>query len=440
MATPVARKKRKAPPGDQSKDWQEYLFLDNFRGFSQTLIPLAQVNFLVGENSTGKSSFLMAAHLLHNPRFRMEGWFDAPDGDGSLSFNDIVSVGALDRSYFSLGQLQVRRTPSGSPSSRFFALRFRAHDGMAEVSDCVVFSGDAFVRLTVQDSKSLYQAWNKRLAAPPDASQISKYLAESDEAPEYRQLPGPAGLPPAYHLAMISEELSFQNVSPHTPTVWLAPIRAKARRHYEPIGGRFTPEGHHAPYTLQRVLRSGTEADEFSKLLRMFGAASGLFEDVRVHEFGGKSAPFEVQIKLRRRDLNLMNVGYGVSQVLPLTVEVLARRGPVRFCLQQPEVHLHPRAQAAFGQLVHWLAARDSHSYLIETHSDYLIDRFRLMLKESNGSSPPPPSAQVLFFDSTPTGNHVEVLKIDERGRYPQDPPAAFREFFINEELRLLEI
>ena len=54
------------------------IFVDNFRGFKETIVPLKDVNFLVGENSTGKSSLLGLIKLINSPRFWMRsgGEFD----------------------------------------------------------------------------------------------------------------------------------------------------------------------------------------------------------------------------------------------------------------------------------------------------------------------------------------------------------------------------
>jgi predicted ATPase len=97
---------------------------------------------------------------------------------------------------------------------------------------------------------------------------------------------------------------------------------------------------------------------------------------------------------------------------------------------------LHPRAQAALGDLIHFLVVNESHTYIIETHSDYLIDRFRLRVKEQGV----PKDAQVVFFSKTETGNRADALMINEKGQYPEDQPDEFRSFFINEEISLLEI
>jgi predicted ATPase len=173
------------------------------------------------------------------------------------------------------------------------------------------------------------------------------------------------------------------------------------------------------------------------QLLERFGEESGLFSTVDAHTFGSDpSAPFEVLVQISGIPLNISNVGYGVSQVLPVVVEMLTRPKGHWFAIQQPEVHLHPRAQAALGELIHFLVTDLGHRYLIETHSDHLVDRFRLRVSKTGK----PTDSQVLFFERTAEGNVVFPLNIDSKGRYPYDQPPSFRRFFLDEELSLLEL
>jgi predicted ATPase len=134
--------------------------------------------------------------------------------------------------------------------------------------------------------------------------------------------------------------------------------------------------------------------------------------------------------------LNISNVGYGVSQALPLVVEFLDKEKNATFAVQQPEVHLHPRAQAALGDLVYQLAIDRNHSFFIETHSDYLIDRFRLAMRRGK----PQATAQLLFFQRTDNGNEAISVPISSDGKYPQNQPRELRDFFVKEESRLLDI
>ena len=56
-----------------------YVYMDNYRGFSNAAIPLRQVNFLVGENSTGKTSFLELLDVLsYGPFWAFEPRFEKP--------------------------------------------------------------------------------------------------------------------------------------------------------------------------------------------------------------------------------------------------------------------------------------------------------------------------------------------------------------------------
>ena len=119
-----------------------------------------------------------------------------------------------------------------------------------------------------------------------------------------------------------------------------------------------------------------------------------------------------------------------------MLVEFLFREENRTFAVQQPEVHLHPRAQAALGDLVAELAAERDHRFIMETHSDYLIDRCRLNLAKRSE----PLEAQVIFFQRVSSGNKATVLQIGKDGKYSSDQPPEFRDFFIKEEMNLLEV
>jgi len=220
--------------------------------------------------------------------------------------------------------------------------------------------------------------------------------------------------------------------------IWLGPVRTKPKRTYDEAF-QFSPEGEHAFYMIRRMLRSKKEAEGLHAFMQQVGKASGLFQDVTVKSFGrGFAAPFEVRIVLDGEALNLTNVGYGVSQSLPVLVELLAREKGTWFAIQQPEVHLHPRAQSALGDIVFETALGEQKRFLIETHSDFMVDRFRLNYKRSKRSNMP--DSQILFFERKDKHNIVTPIRIGKSGDLPADQPSSYREFFIREQLDLLEM
>ncbi len=220
------------------------------------------------------------------------------------------------------------------------------------------------------------------------------------------------------------------------PVVWIAPIRTKPSRTYDDVDRGFSSEGTHTPYLIKRLLNSKSEANRFDKFIRRVGTASGLFESIQVRTYGdGATAPFEVDAVVDEKALNLHTVGYGVSQALPILVEVLTRTKGTPFAIQQPEVHLHPRAQAALGDVLFEMATIDRKEFFVETHSDFMIDRFRTNYRKKRSNKP---KSQVLFFQRVDKRNTATSLVIQDNGDLPKHQPKAYREFFVKEELKVL--
>jgi predicted ATP-dependent endonuclease of OLD family len=67
------------------------LYVDNFRGFRDAYIPISDVNFLVGENSSGKTSLLSLLKLMSEGRVLIDSQFLAEDVDLG-TFEDIASA------------------------------------------------------------------------------------------------------------------------------------------------------------------------------------------------------------------------------------------------------------------------------------------------------------------------------------------------------------
>jgi predicted ATPase len=79
-------------------------------------------------------------------------------------------------------------------------------------------------------------------------------------------------------------------------------------------------------------------------------------------------------------DLDITDVGFGISQILPILVEGLLAPPGRTLLIEQPEIHLHPKMQAELGDLLIDIAnlkGADRRTVIVETHSEYLINRIR---------------------------------------------------------------
>ena len=95
--------------------------------------------------------------------------------------------------------------------------------------------------------------------------------------------------------------------------------------------------------------------------MEKFGKDAGLFDSIIPHPLVSRSQyPFEVRLRTKQGKVsNLCGVGYGVSQILPLLVDLLLSTNRYGFLIKQPEVHLHTKAQAQFGTLISNLAKKE---------------------------------------------------------------------------------
>jgi predicted ATP-dependent endonuclease of OLD family len=99
------------------------IYADNFRGFTKTTINFTRVNFLVGENSTGKTSILSLFSLLHDHTF----WFSHEFNTEVVSlgyFNEISSSSSDDRFTIGFGDTELQTPISDKPQRRYYLLEF----------------------------------------------------------------------------------------------------------------------------------------------------------------------------------------------------------------------------------------------------------------------------------------------------------------------------
>ncbi len=177
------------------------------------------------------------------------------------------------------------------------------------------------------------------------------------------------------------------------------------------------------------------------KRLEDFGTVAGLFDEISIRPLGKRnSEPFQLQVRkfgggLKGPRRNLIDVGYGVSQVLPVVMELLREDAPDMFLLQQPEVHLHPSTQAALGSLFCQVAGA-GRQLVVETHSDHLMDRVRMDVRDGV-STLKPEDVSILFFERGDLDVHIHSLRIDEEGNI-LDQPEGYRSFFMEETRREL--
>lgn len=202
---------------------------------------------------------------------------------------------------------------------------------------------------------------------------------------------------------------------------------------------------HHRQVGMRGELAAGLlhwrESDPVATRLLVEGEPPTLFHQVRARMrqfFPGcdlQVLPIEgasaVSLRLRsnaKSDFQRpQNVGFGLTQLFPVLVEVLAASPGDVVIVENPEVHLHPKAQQEIGELLA-LAASCGVQVIVETHSDHVLNGMRLAIK--GRGSVEPSDVKIHFFSRDVDGVSRRLSPmIDADGRFDVWPEGFFDQF-----------
>jgi predicted ATPase len=136
------------------------------------------------------------------------------------------------------------------------------------------------------------------------------------------------------------------------------------------------------------------------------------------------------------RDMvSIADVGFGVRQCLPVLVALLTARPGQLVYIEEPEIHLHPRAQVALAETLADAANRGVR-VVIETHSSLLLLGVQALVAEG---ALPPERVALHWFSLTKDGaTEVRSADLDEAGAFG-DWPEDFAEVTLDAQARYLD-
>jgi len=182
---------------------------------------------------------------------------------------------------------------------------------------------------------------------------------------------------------------------------YLGPLRSRVERLYPWTGTEPESVGYEGHQTISALLAAKDRKINYRPHQRMRSLATvvaeqlknlGLIHDFQVKPMSAGQKIYEVKVKISPTSdwVDLPDVGFGISQVLPVIVQSFYAPANSILFIEQPELHLHPRAQANLADvLIDALNSRREGEprnlqLIIETHSEHFLNRLQRRIAEAS--------------------------------------------------------
>ncbi len=220
---------------------------------------------------------------------------------------------------------------------------------------------------------------------------------------------------------------------------YLGPLRSFPKRSYQWSGTSPSDVGQQGELTINAVLAAttknekrnltkGTRYKTFQEMIAFWLKELGLIYSFRVEEIAPNSNHFKtfVQKENGSAEVTLTDVGFGVSQILPVIVLLYYVAEGSTVLLEQPEIHLHPAVQSKLADLILTVSKTRNVQVIVESHSEHFIRRLQRRVAENQAES----KDLKLYFFSTKRGKaSYKQLELDDFGAIHNWP----ENFFGNE-------
>ncbi|HGS4736183.1 TPA: DUF3696 domain-containing protein [Vibrio cholerae] len=452
--------------------------VENFKAFSSVeSFSMSNITLIYGQNSSGKSSIIQSLMLLK------QTLLGSDPHAGLVTDGDCISLGEhrtlINRHNFDLdiklsldfeNQLPIDKynellkqiPPFGSLDNRSISLSYSFYENEGESVSYLhelefnavnkssqtpvasfslinskkrtgsVHSKSSF-HTTDDSSKSMFKFLKKKEEVTSKLTSKEEgeiYVACGDEfhlsngiSLPIRSINHEAGDRVNNHLDRVFSEVKYEV----SKIKYLGPLRSYPKRFYSAIQGK---------NYLGKSDFSNVFADRNDELIEKINYWFKMFEIpyiFSVENVGNKVTGNIISIQLTDKRNNTTvtpaDVGFGIGQVLPIIIESVINRDAI-ICVEQPEIHLHPKLQAHLADLF-IESSKNNNQWVIETHSEALMLRIQKRIRKNviNKSL-----VNVVYVQAGDNGSSIQNLPLDDNGRFLVHWPEGFFEERMHEQ------
>jgi predicted ATPase len=188
-------------------------------------------------------------------------------------------------------------------------------------------------------------------------------------------------------------------------------------------------------YLDQIIAWETKKSPKFGELMNIMQELE-LLSGIKANRMEGGRFEITVQSKKDGVFTSLADVGFGISQFLPILVADLQLPNDSTLFIAQPEIHLHPDIQSRFGEFLIKQIHNTKKNYLIETHSEYCLNRLRLGIVKGEIDASDIAIYYLNASESNPYDTDVHTIEFTKSGQILGAPP----DFFTTYQMDVMEI
>lgn len=424
--------------------------IDNFKAWREADLTFGKVTGFFGTNSAGKSSLLHLLLLLKQTR-------NATDRNTVLEFggpSDLVSLGSFQSMVH-----QHERTRTIAWLLEWTLPETLSVKEPLHSSDDTVFKGAGlearceigFEKKRLMPRELAYRFSGADFRLRRKARSTHEFELTTD-APDFEFVRNPGRAWPLPHPVkayLFPKQLRshFQNADflgdfelayekLMDSIYYLGPLREFPRREYHWAGSRPDDVGQRGERTIDAIL-AATARDEkrslgykrkrrpFQEMIAHWLYEWGLIYDFHVDEIVKGANLYRAMVETSSSSVStpLTDVGFGVSQVLPVLVLLYYVPEGSTVLMEQPEIHLHPAVQSGLADVMLNVANERDVQIVVESHSEHLMRRLQRRVAEQEASS----GDVKLYFVSSKRGRaQVSDLHLNDWGEIENWPENFF--------------
>jgi len=408
----------------------------------ETTLDIKPLTLLAGANSSGKSSFMQPLLLLKQT-------LEAPYDPGPLLLDgNNVKFTSVDQLFTRQGRTSIQKFSVGVYSSTdlhktvfrkskqerlavesnefielFTKQRLVIHDAMTENEMRKIIKSVPFINMSLQLQGSSILLMER-------SNFFLKILVKN--ATDHSTLTSLSSQSPA--IGNITPVIGNIRSAIHVPG-----LRGNPQRAYQTTGTGPNFLGTFENYTASIIAHwhGKKELEQLCNHLSLLGLTSDItakqLDDTKIEVMVGR-LPKTGRSKADM--VSIADVGFGVSQTLPILVALLAAEPGQLVYLEQPEIHLHPRAQRAMAEIL-VAAANRGVRVVAETHSSMLLLAVQTLIAKQKIKSDN--VALHWFQRNNKSGlSDVSTAELDNAGRFG-DWPVDFGDVELDAEGEYLD-